>query len=160
MKNLDNKITYQFLEQWSKKSVLEEEDYVIRKSILGKKYGAFKEDKDGEKIYGYYQDNFFSFHICKENLSLSHLLSKVIWPLVVSVFIFILFFGIYTQELELFDTTFKIILGATVMIFLSFIGILFIFYSIKNIGGGTTIHYLKKDGTETIMTEHASSELE
>ena len=157
MKNLNNKVTYHFLEQWFKNGV--PEDYVIRKKIFGKKYGAFEEKEGEEKVYGYYQDNFFSFHIFKENLNISHYFGKVIWPLIVMIFIFILLYGIYENELDSFDTTLKILLGIGIFAMLSLAAISFFWFALMSIASGTTIHYLKKDGTEKIVTDQNSTYL-
>lgn len=145
MKNMTNKEIYFYLQDICENNYNKytlEEDYYVHK------FKPFKDDIDGETVYGYYQEEFFNLKVLKKNLVWPYFWVKILYYLTLWVILFIgISFGYTSPEF--------ITLGLFWKFFFILIGVIFAgnlireFPSfLRNFGACTTQHFYKSDGNK------------
>jgi hypothetical protein len=157
MNRMNNKQIYQYLSELESNKF--SSIYYLHNGLFRQKYGPFMEEKNGEKIYGYFQDDFFNFEIFKGNVVWSVFWFKLFLALVVISFLLVIVLGTYFDRLEFMGFGESIIFYV-ISICIIFIVLRTVYSMVKSIGSGRTIHYFNSDGSKYIKIDVTYSDVE
>ena len=148
MKNLSNKEIYNYLSDKSKNNFAGK--YHLEENYFNHKFKPFKEEKNGQTIYGYLSDDFFNFNAFKMNLALPYFWAQIILYIFLwSVVIITIQYYYVSGEFSEIGNWGKIISIAIGLISLG--GLIKYFPNFLNtFGSCTTIHRYKVNGEKEV----------